>query len=121
MDQNCPDFHLVKIGDHTFLLEECQDHTIGLRNREHLHEKEGMLFKFNDTGERSFHMKECLLPLDILFIENGKVKKIFHECDPCELDECYKYACDSADLVVELLGGTCKKNQINEGLIYRHF
>ena len=27
----------------------------------------------------------------------------------------------SSDAVIELLGGTCKKNNINEGLIYRHF
>ena len=92
----------------------------GLSHREHLLENEGMLFNFNDPGDRTFHMRDCLIPLDILFIKNGKVNKIYHECQPCEIDECDKYV-GEADSVVELLGGTCKKNNISEGLIYRHF
>lgn len=115
------DFRLVKIGDHTFILEECKDFSKGLSERKHLLENEGMLFSFPDKGARTFHMKDCLIPLDIIFIKEGKIAKIFHECVPCENDDCQKYEFDSADTVVELLGGTCKKNNINEGLIYRHF
>lgn len=120
-DKDVLDFHLVKIGEHTFVLEECKNFPEGLSNRKHLLDNEGMLFNFLSRGEKSFHMKDCLIPLDILFIENGAVKKIYHSCDPCESNNCLKYSCDSADAVVELLGGTCKKNNINEGLIYRHF
>jgi uncharacterized membrane protein (UPF0127 family) len=118
-DSDCLDFHLVKIGNNTFVLEECKNFPKGLSKREHLHENEGMLFSFDSTGHKSFHMKDCLIPLDILFLENGKVKKIFHNCNPCESDDCMKFECESADTVVELLGGTCKKNNISEGLIYR--
>lgn len=120
-DKDVLDFHLVKIGEHTFILEECKDFPEGLSNRKHLLDNEGMLFNFTSNGARYFHMKDCLIPLDILFIEKGKVKKIYHNCEPCESNNCLKYTCDSADAVVELLGGTCKKNNINEGLIYRHF
>lgn len=118
--EDSEDFYLVKIGDHVFVLEECKDFPKGLSNREHLLENEGMLFNFNDPGDRTFHMKDCLIPLDILFIKDGKVNKIYHECQPCEINECDKYV-GEADSVVELLGGTCKKNNISEGLIYRHF
>jgi uncharacterized membrane protein (UPF0127 family) len=116
------DFHLIKLGETTFLVEECKDFSKGLSKREHLLENEGMLFNFNTPGTRSFHMKDCYVPLDIIFIEEGKIKKIFHNCPPCKNnDECKKYECDSADLVIEVLGGTCQANRISEGLIYRHF
>ena len=113
------DFHLVKIGDHTFVLEQCKDFSKGLSNREHLLENEGMLFLFNDNTNKSFHMKDCLIPLDIIYIKEGKIDRIHHNCIPCNLDECEKFDHDSADVVVELMGGTCEKNNINEGLIYR--
>ena len=99
------DFHLVKIGDHTFVLEQCKDFSKGLSNREHLLENEGM--------------KDCYLPLDILFIKEGKIQKIYHNCSPCETEECQKFEHDSADTIIELLGGTCESNNISEGLIYR--
>lgn len=115
----CEDFHLVKIGDHTFVLEECKDFPKGLSEREHLLENEGMLFNFNEPGKRSFHMKDCLIPLDIIFVKNGKIDKIYHNCNPCRLDECEKFEHESAESVIELMGGTCKEKNINEGLIYR--
>jgi uncharacterized membrane protein (UPF0127 family) len=114
-------FCMVKIGDHTFVLEECNDFAKGLSKREHLLDNEGMLFNFPTRGIRSFHMKDCLVPLDIIFIDKGIVKKIHHNCSPCESDDCKKYECNMSDIVVEVLGGTCKKNNINEGLIFRHF
>ena len=121
MNNGLLDFHLIKIGDNAFLLEECRDHLEGLSKREHLHENEGMLFIFDRPGDRSFHMGECVIPLDIIFLEGGKIKKIFHDCPPSKGEDFKKYECESSDLVIELLGGTCKKNNINEGLIYRHF
>ena len=120
-ENNFLDFRLAKIGDITFILEECKDFPKGLSERKHLLENEGMLFPFFKGRTRKFHMKKCLIPLDIIFIEKGKIVKIFHECPPCENDDCIMYECDSADTVVELSGGTCKKNDIKEGLVYRHF
>lgn len=114
------EFFLVKIGTCTFILEECKDFPKGLSNREHLHENEGMLFNFHNVGNKEFHMGECLIPLDILFIKDGKVNKIYHECQPCKTKDCNKFI-GEADSVIELLGGTCKKKNISEGLIYRHF
>ena len=113
------DFYIAKIGNHTFILEECRDFEKGLSQRKHLHENEGMLFDFKSNGYRAFHMKGCVITLDIIFISEGKIEKIYHNCNPCELNECDKFEHDSSDTVVELIGGTCKKNNINEGLIYR--
>lgn len=118
-DPEYSEFHLVKIGDNTFVLEECKNLSEGLSKREHLLENEGMLFNFSKKSQRSFHMKDCIIPLDIIFIEEGIVKKIFHNCPPCQDNECQKYEYHSTDTVVELLGGTCKKNNITEGLRYQ--
>ena len=43
----------------------------GMAGREHIGRNEGMLFVFNDARVRSFWMKGCLIPLDILFIDPG--------------------------------------------------
>ncbi len=121
LESDCLDYCMVKIGNHTLVLEECKDFNKGLSKREHLLENEGMLFSFPSRGSRTFHMKDCLVPLDIIFIDKGVVKKIHHNCQPCKSEDCEKFECDYADTVVEVLGGTCKKNNISEGLIFRHF
>jgi uncharacterized membrane protein (UPF0127 family) len=115
----CEDFHLVKIGDHTFFLEECKDFKKGLSHREHLLENEGMLFNFKEKKKVSFHMKDCLIPLDIIFIKDGIIKKIFHNCQPCIDGNCTNFEDEDIDTVVELAGESCKTNSIQEGLIYR--
>lgn len=112
-------YHLTKLGDNLFVLEECQNFAEGLSNRGHLYEQEGMLFDFNDDSPKIFHMKNCLISLDILFIKNNIIEKIYHKCSPCKGNECKKYIHNSADTVVELFGGTCKKYNISEGLEFR--
>ena len=39
----------------------------------------GMLFPFEEVGERSFWMKDCNIPLDILFISGNKINSIKKE------------------------------------------
>jgi uncharacterized membrane protein (UPF0127 family) len=72
---------------------------------------DGMLF-FMKNEPHSFWMKNCVVHLDILFIDNNKIVKIHHNCKPCFDDECDHYQ-GHGDLVLELPGGTCKKYQIN--------
>jgi uncharacterized membrane protein (UPF0127 family) len=74
---------------------------------------DGMLFMM-DNDNHSFWMKNCIIPLDIIFISNNKVSKIHHNCPPCETDECERYE-GTGDLVLELDGGTCNKYDITEG------
>lgn len=114
-----PSFALARLGSNTFLLEYCEDFEKGLSGREHLHDNEGMLFPLNQKNKVSFHMKDCLIPLDIIFIEDGIIKKIFHECQPCKEGNCINFEDGSVDTVIELPGGSCKSNSIKEGLIYQ--
>ena len=51
----------------------------------------GMLFIFPEIEERSFWMKDCLIPLDIIFIVNNKVTKVHLDCPPCNENKCKSY------------------------------
>jgi len=51
----------------------------------------GMLFLFPEIGERSFWMKDCLIPLDIIFIIETKVTKVHRNCTPCNKTKCTSY------------------------------
>ena len=72
-----------------------------------------MLFMMGD-GDHSFWMKNCIIPLDIIFIKNKKVNIIHHNCEPCRTNECERYSGDG-DMILELEGGACRKYDIVEG------
>lgn len=74
---------------------------------------DGLLFLMPDR-QHSFWMKNCIIPLDIIFISNNKVTKIHHNCPPCDKDSCEHYP-GSGNKVLEVLGGTCKNYDIVEG------
>ena len=80
----------------------------------------GMLFLMGEEKEQSFWMYECIIPLDIIFIKDNKIKSIFHNCPPCKsTTTCNNYQSE-ADKVLEVKGGTCKKLNINEGDIIEY-
>eukprot|EP01050_Picozoa_sp_SAG11_P001444 SAG11_NODE_62_length_19006_cov_6.513143_15_plen_105_part_00 len=81
----------------------------GMMGRDHL--EGGMLFVFEDVGERSFWMKNCLIPLDIIFMVRGEVSEVYENCPPCMSEPCDHYW-GLADKVLELNGGTYKNFNI---------
>jgi len=74
---------------------------------------DGMLF-FMKNEPHSFWMKNCVVHLDIIFIDDNKIVKIHHNCKPCFEEECENYRGDG-DLVLELPGGSCKQYKIKDG------
>ena len=84
----------------------------GMMGRDNL--EGGMLFPYDEVGERSFHMKNTLIPLDIIFIDQEKVSNIHHNCPPCKEGNCPQYK-GMADNVLELPGGYSQQNNINVG------
>ncbi len=74
----------------------------------------GMLFPYNQVQRRDFHMKNCKISLDIIFIKGDKINNIHHSCPPCKQNNCPNYS-GVADNVLEFPGGYCKKNNINIG------
>jgi uncharacterized membrane protein (UPF0127 family) len=76
----------------------------------------GMLFIMVE-GVHSFWMKDCLISLDIIFISDGKIQKIYSDCPPCrEQDDsnCPRYE-GVGDMILEISGGDCIKYDITEG------
>lgn len=58
---------------------------LGLMFRESLEEDSGMLFIFEEVGQRFFHMKDTKIPLDIAYIkEDGTIESI-KELNPYNL------------------------------------
>ena len=76
--------------------------------------KGGMIFPYLDLGKREFHMQNCKMPLDIMFISNNEINKIDHNCPPCKTNNCPKYS-GKADTVLELPGGYCNENNVKVG------
>ena len=87
-----------------------QARSVGMMGRESM--SRGMLFPFGEIGEQSFHMKNCLLPLDIIFISGNKINSIHRNCAPCNENICKNYE-GIGDKVLELPGGYCDHHNIN--------
>ncbi len=79
------DLERVKIGSKEFYLElAARDpmRMMGLSGRVEIAEDSGMLFVFPDAQERHFVMRDCPIPIDIIYLDStGKVLAI-HEMQP---------------------------------------
>ena len=67
----------------------------------------GMLFLMDDK-EHCFWMKNCIIPLDIIFIKNKVITKIHKNCKPCKTKDCDNF-CGYGNMVLELPSGSCDK------------
>ncbi|MDZ8055015.1 MAG: DUF192 domain-containing protein [Aulosira sp. ZfuVER01] len=79
---------------------------IGLMYRTSLPDNQGMIFKFPSAQPVRFWMKNTLIPLDMVFIQNGVVKYIKASAPPCTSDPCPSYGPNTLiDTVIELRSG----------------
>lgn len=85
----------LKIGDATMsakIADTDEKRRIGLMNATSLPENEGMLFVFDYSADHSFWMKDTIIPLEILFLdENLKIVGI-REMAPCKSASCPVYS-----------------------------
>ena len=93
---------------------------IGLMSRTALAERRGMLFVFEKQGYLNFWMKNTLIPLDMIFInENNKIVHIVRNALPCKAArdvDCSKYNSERpAKYVLEVNGGLAEKLAIEIG------
>lgn len=80
----------------------------GLMYRESMAENRGMLFIFPDVRPHSFYMKNTLIPLDIVYInENKKIVHIVEDAKP--LDETGLPSEFPVKYVLELNAGSTQK------------
>jgi uncharacterized membrane protein (UPF0127 family) len=84
-----------------------QDRARGLMGRESLAPDRGMLFDFGGWGRHPIWMKNTLIPLDILWLDDGgTVIYIQRSAEPCRANPCPIYQPDrKARFVLELPGG----------------
>jgi hypothetical protein len=89
----------------------------GLMFREKLDSDKGMLFIFDREGDYPFWMKNTLIPLDIIWInEKKEVVFISENAQPCEKDPCPSInPGKNAKYVLEVNGGTSQKMGLNIG------
>jgi uncharacterized membrane protein (UPF0127 family) len=84
-----------------------QDRNRGLMFRENLAKDEGMLFVFGVEGDYHFWMKNTLIPLDIIWIDQDhEIVYISRNTQPCKADPCpYVDPGMNAKYVLEINGG----------------
>ncbi len=111
------DFNKLKKGEKIWVTVDALDFYLevaqtketqekGLMNREKLEANGGMIFVFSNVGLYPFWMKNTLIPLDIIWVDENKKIIDFMVAEPCEKNPCkiYKPA-GKAKYVIELLAG----------------
>ncbi|HEX7502885.1 MAG TPA: DUF192 domain-containing protein [Acidobacteriota bacterium] len=113
-------FVTVYIKDKPFFAEIAdtpEKHARGLMYRTHLRADYGMLFIFAEEDIRSFWMKNTLIPLDMIFLNNEKqIVDMYCSVPPCRGDPCPGYTSAlPARYVLEIAGGTAAKLKLRVG------
>lgn len=89
----------------------------GMMYRENLPEKTGMLFLFTETAPHHFWMKNTMIPLDMIWLdEAGRVLYVSANTPPCKADPCPTFGPDaSVRRVLEIAGGMAEKEGVRVG------
>lgn len=86
----------------------------GLMYRSEMEEDKGMLFLFEKMDWQSFWMKNTLMPLDIMFIDDKGVINTIHK-NTVPYSEKSLPSKQRSQFVVEVVGGFSDKHGIKEG------
>lgn len=101
------------------IADDPKERAQGLMFREEMPRLSGMLFVYDAPGRASFWMKNTLIPLDIIFLdESGTVTRIHHNAQPGDLR-----SIDGGDrvfAVLEINGGLARRFGITHGSQMRH-
>lgn len=93
----------------------------GLMDRTSLNTDSGMVFLFGKGMQVNFWMYHTLIPLDMIFINNGKVIKIFENVPPCKSEnkqDCTLYPGGqglNVTEVIEVNAGYAKSHNLKVG------
>ncbi len=120
----------VEIGGRTYQLEIVADdtsRTVGLGGRSGLAPDHGMLFSFPDARLRRFVMRDCVFPIDIIFLDSaGRIVAMHHmpiEEPKKEGESQYEYEMRlakyssrfNAQYAIELDGGELERLDLKDG------
>ncbi len=96
------------------IADDVAKRTQGLMYRDTMAETEAMLFIFPDEADRSFWMKNCILPLDIVYV-NADKRIITIQRNAVPYSEASIPSNGPAQYVVEVNAGFCDRHHINPG------
>ena len=110
----------VCINENCFLVEIVdtdKSRATGLMYREEMDDNRGMLFIFDDLAVHNFWMKNTLISLDMIWVdEDYKVIYVEKMAQPCEEDPCEVYGTNApSKYVLEINGGLSDQLGINSG------
>jgi uncharacterized membrane protein (UPF0127 family) len=89
----------------------------GYMFRPEVREGDGIVFVFPEPGVHSFWMKNTLVPLDIIWLDETRaITHIQAAAPPCRADPCPGYASmRMASYVVEVRAGTAAREGLKPG------
>ena len=124
-DEACRDDQITLRGDWgqarftVELADDAPSRAKGLMNRDSLARSAGMLFVYPAPKRVGFWMKDTLIPLDMIFMdETGTVTRIHQNAQPHDLRP--KMGGDAIQFVLEINGGMARQLGIAEGSQMRH-
>lgn len=99
------------------IADTLDERTKGLMFRKTMPKEAGMFFIFEEESEKSFWMKNTLIPLDMIFIDAGyKVVSIAKNAQPCKGDPCAVYPSGKpAKFVLEVNAGVSDSIGLKDG------
>lgn len=108
-----PDHSAVSVE----IASDPETRTQGLMFRDHLADNVGMIFLFPKADEYPFWMKNTLIPLDMVWIDEAhRIVHISHDVPPCKADPCPDYPPNAkASSVLELAAGVAARHHLNTG------
>lgn len=94
-----------------------QERARGLQDRTSMDIDRGMLFIFEESGLYGFWMKRTLIPLDIIWLDDGKhIVTIIADIPPCVTEECPTYQPQKESrYVLEVNAGVAAKRGLKVG------
>ena len=93
-----------------------QQYQTGLMQRPPLGPWRGMWFRFQPKQRVHFWMKDCIAPLDLVYVRDGRVQQIKANVPPCNAMPCPKYSSDApVDGVIELQAGRAAELGLKPG------
>ena len=99
--------------------DDVDERALGLMNREKLAASAAMLFVYPKPQRAMFWMKNTLIPLDLLFLdETGTVASVHAMAQP--LDESRIDGGEDVKFVIEIDGGLAQKLGISPGTVMLH-
>lgn len=107
----------VEISGKTFILKRAfteETRALGLSGTTFLEENSGMIFEYEEYGKYGFWMKDMLMPIDIIFVDQNTITDVYKSITPESFPASFLPSQD-INFVIELNAGESEKTKIEIG------